>query len=92
MAGVTAGIELSAISVLKRAITHEEAKQYNEALVCYQEGIDLLLQVVKGKNKLFLKFSLTFRSNFYNLGIFRNFFLVIFFFFNETISSHCKSN
>lgn len=47
MAAMTDGIELSAINVLKRAISHEEAKQYNEALVCYQEGIDLLLQVLK---------------------------------------------
>ncbi|XP_001639933.2 MIT domain-containing protein 1 [Nematostella vectensis] len=37
----------AAISVLKRAVELDEGKSYSEALVCYQEGIGLLLQVVK---------------------------------------------
>lgn len=47
MADVTTGVEASAISVLKRAVEMDTARRFDEALVCYQEGINLLLQVLK---------------------------------------------
>lgn len=42
------GVEASAISVLKRAVEMDTARRFDESLVCYQEGINLLLQVLKG--------------------------------------------
>uniref|UniRef100_A0A8C9EZ25 MIT domain-containing protein n=1 Tax=Pavo cristatus TaxID=9049 RepID=A0A8C9EZ25_PAVCR len=33
---------------VKRAVELDLASRFQESLVCYQEGIDLLLQVVKG--------------------------------------------
>uniref|UniRef100_A0A8C9A3B8 MIT domain-containing protein 1 n=1 Tax=Prolemur simus TaxID=1328070 RepID=A0A8C9A3B8_PROSS len=38
----------AAITVLKRAVELDSEYRYSQALVCYQEGIDLLLQVLKG--------------------------------------------
>ncbi|XP_019066067.1 MIT domain-containing protein 1 isoform X4 [Fukomys damarensis] len=38
----------TAITVLKRAVELDSESRYQQALVCYQEGIDLLLQVRKG--------------------------------------------
>ncbi|NXF04465.1 MITD1 protein, partial [Smithornis capensis] len=37
--------------VLKRAVELDVASRFQESLVCYQEGIDLLLQVVKGTGR-----------------------------------------
>nr|XP_020141862.1 MIT domain-containing protein 1 isoform X3 [Microcebus murinus] len=37
----------AAVTVLKRAVELDSEYRYPQALVCYQEGIDLLLQVLK---------------------------------------------
>ncbi|XP_069492782.1 MIT domain-containing protein 1 [Ambystoma mexicanum] len=42
------GIEQSAVAVLKRAVELDGCSKFQESLICYQEGIDLLLQVLKG--------------------------------------------
>lgn len=39
----------AAAAVLKRAVELDSESRYQQALVCYQEGIDLLLQVLKGE-------------------------------------------
>lgn len=39
----------AAITVLSRAVKLDEEGRYQPALVCYQEGIDLLLQVLRGE-------------------------------------------
>ncbi|CAK6439691.1 unnamed protein product [Pipistrellus nathusii] len=39
---------VAAAAVLKRAVELDAESRYQQALVCYQEGIDLLLQVLKG--------------------------------------------
>ncbi|KAL6484837.1 hypothetical protein MHYP_G00068820 [Metynnis hypsauchen] len=41
------GMETSAISVLKRAVELDQSSRFQESLVCYQEGIQLLLDVLK---------------------------------------------
>ncbi|XP_062982348.1 MIT domain-containing protein 1 isoform X1 [Elgaria multicarinata webbii] len=40
-------MEDPAVSVLKRAVELDLASRFQESLVCYQEGIDLLLKVLK---------------------------------------------
>ncbi|XP_018418748.1 PREDICTED: MIT domain-containing protein 1 isoform X2 [Nanorana parkeri] len=45
---VLSGVENSAGVVLRRAVELDGSGRYQESLVCYQEGIDLLLQVLKG--------------------------------------------
>nr|XP_026268357.1 MIT domain-containing protein 1 isoform X3 [Urocitellus parryii] len=46
--GVALGSEsTAAATVLKRAVELDSESRYQQALVCYQEGIDLLLQVLK---------------------------------------------
>ena len=40
---------VAAVTVLKRAVELDSESRYQQALVCYQEGIDLLLQVLKGE-------------------------------------------
>ena len=42
-----AGIEASAISLLTRAVEMDTQRQFTQALVCYQEGIQLLMDVLK---------------------------------------------
>ncbi|KAE8625587.1 hypothetical protein XENTR_v10006327 [Xenopus tropicalis] len=42
------GVENSAGVVLRRAVELDGKGRYQESLVCYQEGIELLLQVLKG--------------------------------------------
>lgn len=37
----------AAIKVLKRAVELDENKSFSEALVCYQEGMELLMNVLK---------------------------------------------
>ncbi|KAM7055162.1 MIT domain-containing protein 1 isoform 2-T3 [Molossus nigricans] len=39
---------IAASTVLKRAVELDSESRYQQALVCYQEGIDLLLQVLRG--------------------------------------------
>ena len=48
MADKQAGIYVSAISVLKRAIELDAANRLDEAVVCYQEGLQLLITYLKG--------------------------------------------
>ncbi|KAG9492344.1 hypothetical protein GDO78_000709 [Eleutherodactylus coqui] len=43
-----AGMESSAGAVLRRAVELDGIGRYQDSLVCYQEGIELLLQVLKG--------------------------------------------
>ncbi|XP_073470790.1 MIT domain-containing protein 1-like isoform X1 [Aquarana catesbeiana] len=45
---VLSGMENSAGVVLRRAVELDNNGRFQESLVCYQEGIDLLLQVLKG--------------------------------------------
>ena len=49
MADKIAGVEASAIGLLKQAIQMDSEKKFTEAIVCYQEGIQLLLTVLKGR-------------------------------------------
>ncbi|XP_006166656.1 MIT domain-containing protein 1 [Tupaia chinensis] len=39
---------IAAVTMLKRAVELDSEFRYRQALVCYQEGIDLLLQVLRG--------------------------------------------
>ncbi|KAM8857356.1 MIT domain-containing protein 1 [Synchiropus picturatus] len=41
------GMEASAVSVLKRAVELDQSGRLQESLVCYQEGIQLLIDVLK---------------------------------------------
>lgn len=41
------GMETSAITVLKRAVELDNSGRFQESLVCYQEGIQLLMDVLK---------------------------------------------
>ncbi|XP_037506139.1 LOW QUALITY PROTEIN: MIT domain-containing protein 1-like [Rhipicephalus sanguineus] len=41
------GLEKAAASVLTRAVEHDQAARYTSALVCYQEGIQLLIDALK---------------------------------------------
>lgn len=41
-------MEVAAVSVLKRAVEMDEREQYTLALVLYQEGVQILLDAVKG--------------------------------------------
>ncbi|XP_070554446.1 MIT domain-containing protein 1-like [Ptychodera flava] len=55
MAGVN-GVEASAISVLKNAVELDGNGRFTEALACYREGIQLLLDVMKmTKNEVKVK-------------------------------------
>lgn len=47
MSDKEAGIEASAVSLLKRAVEMDTMHQFSQALVCYQEGIQLLMDVLK---------------------------------------------
>jgi len=42
-----ADTDVAAIQLLKRAVELDTSKRYTEALPCYQEGLDLLLQFIK---------------------------------------------
>uniref|UniRef100_UPI00398E4E30 MIT domain-containing protein 1 isoform X2 n=1 Tax=Pristiophorus japonicus TaxID=55135 RepID=UPI00398E4E30 len=44
---VLTGMENSAVTVLKRAIELDNDSRFQDSLVCYQEGIHLLLEVLK---------------------------------------------
>ena len=54
MAKPTVGMEASAITVLKRAVELDEKRRFTEALVCYQEGLNLLLEALKGNDMMTL--------------------------------------
>lgn len=42
----------AAANILQRAVTLEKDQKFTESLVCYQEGIQLLMNVLKGKSLL----------------------------------------
>lgn len=48
MADRMAGVLTSATSVLKRAVELDTKGRYGEAVICYQEGLQLLMDVLKG--------------------------------------------
>jgi len=48
MADKLSGVEASAVSLLTRAVEMDQNGRFTESLVCYQEGIQLLLEVLKG--------------------------------------------
>lgn len=41
-------IESAAINILKRGVELDTKKRYTEALVCYQEGLQILVDKIKG--------------------------------------------
>lgn len=41
--------EKAAASVLKRAVELDTSKRYTEAIICYQEGAQLLIEAIKAK-------------------------------------------
>lgn len=45
-----AQLEAAAASILTRAVTLDKSDRYTEALVCYQEGLQILVDRVKGKS------------------------------------------
>lgn len=42
-------METAAVNILKRAVEMDEKRRYTEAMVCYQEGIQLLIDSIKSK-------------------------------------------
>jgi len=49
-----AGIETAAVAVIRSGVDLDNKKRYTEALVCYREGIQLLLNLLKGLLAFFL--------------------------------------
>ena len=47
------GVLTSATKVLTRAVELDRVNKYVEACVCYQEGLQLLMDVLKGSINLF---------------------------------------
>lgn len=45
-------MEAAAVNILKRAVEMDEKRRYTEAMVCYQEGIQLLIDSMKSKLKV----------------------------------------
>ncbi|XP_068623168.1 MIT domain-containing protein 1-like [Battus philenor] len=43
-------IESAAINILKRGVELDSKKRYTEALVCYQEGLQILVDKIKGES------------------------------------------
>ena len=41
------GLESAAISVLKRAVELDTKHRWTESMTCYQEGLNLLMEVIK---------------------------------------------
>ncbi|CAB3241503.1 unnamed protein product [Arctia plantaginis] len=52
-------IESAAVNILKRGVELDTKKRYTEALVCYQEGLQILVDKIKGEhddsNKTYLR-------------------------------------
>lgn len=42
----------AAINIIKRGVELDTKKRYTEALVCYQEGLQLLVDKIKGNNNI----------------------------------------
>jgi hypothetical protein len=53
-----AGIETAAVTVIRSGVDLDNKKRYTEALVCYREGIQLLLNLMKGLSEFFVLFVL----------------------------------
>jgi len=51
-----AGIETAAVTVIRSGVDLDNKKRYTEALVCYREGIQLLLNLLKGLLAFFFFF------------------------------------
>ena len=49
----------AAITLLKRAVELDLSKRYTEALVCYKEGLQLLLEYIK----VVINYSFNYRSS-----------------------------
>ena len=49
----------AAITLLKRAVELDLSKRYREALVCYKEGLQLLLEYIK----VVINYSFNYRSS-----------------------------
>ena len=47
--GIAAGVEASGISLLQRAVELDTSRRFTESLICYQEGIQLLLDAMKSR-------------------------------------------
>lgn len=43
-------IESAAVNILKRGVELDSKKRYTEALVCYQEGLQVLVDKMRGTN------------------------------------------
>lgn len=56
-------MESAAVSVLKRAVEMDMKEQFTMALVLYQEGVQILLDTVKGM--IFLRFSFSLFLSFF---------------------------
>lgn len=41
-------IDSTAINILKRGVDLDTKKRYTEALICYQEGLQILVDKMKG--------------------------------------------
>jgi hypothetical protein len=48
-----AGVETAAVTVIRSGVDLDNKKRYTEALVCYREGIQLLLNLLKGLSAFF---------------------------------------
>lgn len=49
-------LENAAAAILTRAVTLDKNKRFTEALVCYQEGLQILIDRVKGKSSKLSRF------------------------------------
>ena len=49
------GLESAAISVLKRAVELDTKRRWTESMTCYQEGLNLLMEVIKVRIKSHLR-------------------------------------
>lgn len=46
----TTALEAAAATILQRAVTLDKNGRFTEALVCYQEGLQILVDSIKGIN------------------------------------------
>jgi len=53
MADKISGVLSSATAVLTRAVEFDQGGRFSEAVVCYQEGLALLMEVLKSKKCFF---------------------------------------
>lgn len=48
--------DLAGVQLIKRAIEHDTNKRYADALVCYSEGIEILIGSMKSRTFKFVDF------------------------------------